>query len=135
MTTRKITMEDFASDKALSAHSKRSKDVARALDAKAPALPHAKTLSFTSVEFEAFVSELTPKRFQLLRLAIKRSRSIGELATASHRDQSAVSRDVARLEKLGLVKVELIANPGHGKMKMVTPVATRIAIDASLEAA
>lgn len=133
MTTRKISLEDFAKDKTLSEHKRRSKEVARALDAKADVLPHAR--SFTSIEFEAFVTELTPKRFELLRLAIKRRRSIGDLATASHRDQSAVSRDVAKLQKLGLVKVETVANPGHGQMKIVTAVATRIAIDASLEAA
>ena len=132
MTTRKISLEDFAKDKTLSEHKRRSKEVARALDAKADVLPHAR--SFTSIEFEAFVTQLTPKRFELLRLAIKRRRSIGDLATASHRDQSAVSRDVAKLQKLGLVKVETVANPGHGQMKIVTPVATRIAIDANLEA-
>lgn len=133
MTTRKITLEDFGKDQSLSEHTRRSKEVARALDAKAKILPYARTL--TSVEFEEFLTELTPKRFELLRLAIKRRRSIGELATASHRDQSAVSRDVAKLQRLGLVKVETVANPGHGQMKIVTPVTTRIAIDASLEAA
>ena len=133
MTTRKITLEDFAEDNTLREHTRRSKEVARALDAKAAALPYART--FTSVQFEEFVTELTPKRFELLRLAYKRRSSIGDLATASHRDQSAVSRDVAKLQKLGLVKVELVANPGHGQMKIVTPVAARIAIDASLEAA
>jgi hypothetical protein len=85
--------------------------------------------------YDRFDAEWTPKRFELLRLAFKRRRSIGDLATASQRDRSAVSRDVAKLQKLGLVKVELVANPGHGQMKIVTPVATRIAIDASLESA
>ena len=129
MTTRKVTLEDFGKDKTLSEHARRSKEVARALDAKAGALPYART--FTSVEFQEFVAELTPKRFELLRLAIKRRRSIGDLATTSHRDQSAVTRDVARLQKLGLVKVETVANPGRGQMKIVTPVATRVAIDAT----
>ena len=104
--------------------------VARALDANANVLPHART--FNSVEFESFVTQLTPKRFELLRLAIKRRRSIADLAMASRRDQSAVSRDVAKLQALGLVKVDIVVNPGHGQMKMVTPVATRIAIDVSL---
>lgn len=129
----KISKADFANSKVLREHSQRSREVARALDAKAEALPHARM--FTSVEFEEFVTQLTPKRFELLRLAIKRRRSINELASASHREPSAVSRDVATLQKLGLVRVELVANPGHGQMKMVTPVATRIAIDAQLKAA
>ncbi|MGE0329162.1 MAG: hypothetical protein AB7P37_00555 [Ramlibacter sp.] len=129
----KISKADFANSKVLREHAQRSREVARALDAKADALPHARI--FTSVEFEEFVTQLTPKRFELLRLAIKRRRSINELASASHREPSAVSRDVATLQKLGLVRVELVANPGHGQMKMVTPVATRIAIDAQLKAA
>lgn len=132
MATR-ISKADFANSKVLREHSQRSREVARALDAKADALPHARM--FTSVEFEEFVTQLTPKRFELLRLAIKRRRSINELASASHREPSAVSRDVATLQKLGLVRVELVANPGHGQMKIVTPVATRIAIDAELRAA
>lgn len=128
----KITKEDFAKSKVLREHSQRSKEVARALDAKVATLPHARV--FTSVQFEKFVTELTPKRFELLRLAIKRRRSINDLATASHREPSAVSRDVAKLQKLGLVRVDLVPNPGHGQMKMVTPVATRISIDADLQA-
>jgi predicted transcriptional regulator len=129
----KVTLEDFEKDKTLSERLRRSRGVAQALDAKADVLPYARR--FTSMEFEQFVTELTPRRLELLRLAIKRHRSIAELATASRRDQSAVSRDVARLERLGLVKVETVANPGHGQMKIVTPVATRIAIDANLAAA
>ncbi len=74
-------------------------------------------------------------RFELLRLAIKRRRSINDLASAAHREPSAVSRDVAKLQKLGLVRVDLVPNPGHGQMKMVTPVATRISIDADLQVA
>jgi predicted transcriptional regulator len=128
--TRKMTLDDFAKDKTLREHARRSKEVARALDAKADVLPY----SFTSVEFEQFVTELTPKRFELLRLTLKRHRSIGDLAAALNRDQSAVSRDVAKLQKLGLVRVEKVANPGHGQMKVVAPVAARIAIDARLEA-
>lgn len=128
-----ITKEDFAKNKVLREHSQRSRDVARALDAKTDVLPHARV--FTSVQFQEFVTELTPKRFELLRLAIKRRRSINDLASAAHREPSAVSRDVAKLQKLGLVRVDLVPNPGHGQMKMVTPVATRISIDADLQVA
>jgi hypothetical protein len=34
-----------------------------------------------------------------------------------------------------LVRVELVSNPGHGQMKIVTPVATQISIQADLRAA
>lgn len=133
MTKQKITLEDFAKSPALKAHSQRSKAVARALDENADTLPYAKT--FTSFEFEDFLSQLTPKRFELLRLASKGSRSISDLATAAHRDQSAVSRDVAKLTKLGLVKVAVVPNQGHGQKKIVMPVATTISINASIASA
>ncbi|MFZ4819926.1 MAG: hypothetical protein ACOYLU_14880 [Limisphaerales bacterium] len=131
MTVGKITREDFANSQALSARAQKSREVARALDTRAPAVPYART--FTSVEFQAFIAELTPKRFELLRLAIRRRQSIGELALAAQRDPGAVSRDVAKLQSLGLVAVETVINPGHGQMKVVAPVATRIAIEASLD--
>jgi predicted transcriptional regulator len=130
VTKQKITLADFAKSPTLKAHSQRSKAVAHALDEKADALPYAKT--FNSFEFEDFLSQLTPKRFELLRLASKGRRSISDLATAAHRDQSAVSRDVATLSRLGLVKVEVVANAGHGQKKIVMPIATTISINAAI---
>ena len=133
MTKAKITLADFAKSTELQEHARRSRIVARALDEKADVLPYAKT--FTSYEFEDFLSQLTPKRFELLRLASKGRPSIADLATAAHRDQSAVSRDVAKLSQLGLVKVEIVTNEGHGRKKIVMPVATTISINASIAAA
>ena len=77
---------------------------------------------------------LTPKRFELLRLATTRNRSIKELARASQRDRGAVSRDVAKLKQLGLVKVESVVNPGHGRVKIVAPVTTTVAFEVKLVA-
>ena len=133
MTKPMITLADFAKSPVLQDHARKSRAVARALDEKADVLPYAKT--FTSFEFEDFLSQLTPKRFELLRLASKGRRSIADLATAAHRDQSAVSRDIAKLSKLGLVKVEVVPNEGHGRKKIVIPVATTISINASITAA
>ena len=133
MTKPKITLADFAESTVLKEHARKSRAVARALDEKAEELPYAKT--FTSYEFEDFLSQLTPRRFELLRLASKGRRSIADLATASHRDQSAVSRDVAKLSQLGLVEVEVVTNEGHGRKKIVLPVAATISINASIAAA
>jgi predicted transcriptional regulator len=128
--TQKITVQDFKNDPVLSERSRKSREVARALDAKADRLPYSQI--FTIYEFEEFLSQLTPKRFELLRLASKGGKSIAELAAASRRDQSVVSKDVASLSRLGLVKVEEVINHGHGRKKVVTPVASTIAINASL---
>lgn len=130
MSKQKITVDDFKQDAVLSEHARKSKELARALDAKVDSLPYTRVL--TSYEFEDFLSQLTPKRFELLRLASKGRRSIADLAAAAHRDPSAVSKDVSRLTKLGLVKVELVQNEGHGQKKIVSPVATTISINASI---
>jgi predicted transcriptional regulator len=130
MGKQKISVDDFNHDAELSEHSRKSKEVARALDAHADSLPFARVL--TSYEFEDFLSQLTPKRFELLRLASKGGRSIADLAAPSHRDPSAVSKDVSRLSKLGLVKVDVVQNAGHGQKKIVTPLATTMSINASI---
>ena len=130
MSKTKISIEDFKSDRTLNQHSRKSKEVARALDAKAETLPYAKV--FTSYEFEEFVSQLTPKRMELLRLASKRGRSITDLALAAKRDPSAVSKDVVCLSNLGLLRVDAVRNDGHGQKKIVTPVASTISITASI---
>jgi predicted transcriptional regulator len=133
MTKQKISLADFANSTTLKAHSTKSKAVARALDEQADSLPYAKV--FTSFEFEDFLTQLTPKRFELLRIASKGRHSIADLAIASHRNPSAVSRDVSKLSELGLVKVESVSNEGHGRKKVVTPVASTISINASIAAA
>jgi hypothetical protein len=130
MSKQKISVNDFKQDALLQAHTRKSKEVARALDVNADALPYSRVL--TSYEFEDFLSQLTPKRFELLRLASKGGRSIADLAAAAHRDPSAVSKDVSRLSKLGLVKVVMVQNAGHGQKKIVSPVATTISINASI---
>lgn len=133
MTKQKITLADFAKSPTLKAHSIRSKAVARALDEQAESLPYSRV--FTSLEFEDFLTQLTPKRFELLRIASKGRHSITDLAVASHRNPSAVSRDVSKLSELGLVKVESVSNEGHGRKKVVMPVASTISINASIAAA
>ena len=133
MTSPKITSADFAKSPVLKAHASKSKAVARALDERADSLPFSKV--FTSFEFEDFLTQLTPKRFELLRIASKGRHSIADLAIASHRNPSAVSRDVSKLSALGLVKVESVSNEGHGRKKIVLPVASTISINASIAAA
>jgi predicted transcriptional regulator len=66
---------------------------------------------------------LTAERVRLLRWAKAGSQPIAELASGLKRDVRAVSRDVARLEKAGLLRTSYRVNPGHGRHKVVEPVA------------
>lgn len=52
--------------------------------------------------------------------------TINRLAARLQRDRSGVSRDVDALACAGLVSVETALNPGHGTLKLVRAVASRI---------
>nr|WP_315396875.1 HTH domain-containing protein [uncultured Duganella sp.] len=105
------------------------RQVAQAIDRQTP-IPHAVTIR--AHRFDTFMTILTPKRFELLRLSKSGKRSIAELAAAANRDPSAVSKDVAKLVDLGLVHIVIESNAGHGVKKIVRPVAENIEISAAV---
>jgi predicted transcriptional regulator len=75
---------------------------------------------------------LTSERVRLLRKAKAGAAPVADLASALRRDVRAVSRDVDRLEKAGLLRTRLEANPGHGRRKVVEPVARKFCLTANL---
>jgi predicted transcriptional regulator len=75
---------------------------------------------------------LTAERVRLLRRAKAGSLPISDLASGLKRDVRAVSRDVVLLEKAGLLRTSYRANPGHGRLKIVEPVAQEYRLTASL---
>jgi predicted transcriptional regulator len=75
---------------------------------------------------------LTSQRVRLLRRAKAGLTPISELASSLGRDVRAVSRDVDRLEKAGLLRTRYGANPGHGRRKIVEPVAQEYTLTANL---
>jgi predicted transcriptional regulator len=118
----KVTLDDF---EMFDARAAAGRAVAHAIDNTMP-IPYSVTIR--AHKFEDFIATLTPKRFQLLRLSKTGKRSIAELAVAAHRDPSAVSKDIAKLVDLGLVKVVVESNAGHGTKKIVRAVAENIEI-------
>jgi predicted transcriptional regulator len=88
-----------------------------------------------SITFEdplELLNVLTAERVRLLRRAKSGSLPITELAMGLKRDLRAVSRDVVRLEKAGLLRTNYRVNPGHGRYKVVEPVAKEYKLTASL---
>jgi predicted transcriptional regulator len=75
---------------------------------------------------------LTAERVRLLRRTKAGSLPISDLASGLKRDVRAVSRDVVLLEKAGLLRTSYRANPGHGRLKIVEPVAQEYMLTASL---
>jgi predicted transcriptional regulator len=88
-----------------------------------------------SITFEdplELLNVLTAERVRLLRRARAGSQPITELASGLKRDVRAVSRDVVRLEKAGLLRTSYRVNPGHGRYKVVEPVAREYSLTANL---
>ena len=76
---------------------------------------------------------LSPAKLKLLRAVKAHPGSIGSLASRLGRDRSAVTREVAQLQRFGLVLVAEEVLPGHGRMKKVSPVAGEIRLEAVID--
>jgi predicted transcriptional regulator len=75
---------------------------------------------------------LSAERVRLLRKAKAGALPISDLASGLKRDVRAVSRDVVQLEKAGLLRTSYKSNPGHGRYKIVEPVAREYSLKASI---
>src|SRR6202021_3233961 len=64
---------------------------------------------------------LTAKRMRLVETARKKRLSISALADELGRNRGAVTRDVNKLKKLGLIRLREKGNPGHGTVQLVKP--------------
>jgi predicted transcriptional regulator len=74
---------------------------------------------------------LTPARLDLFSKVKKQTLSIKDLVQLLGRDASAVRRDVAALEKAGIVTSRQVVNPGHGRARMVSA-PTSVSVSAEL---
>ena len=74
----------------------------------------------------------TLKRLEIIHTVRKHSAAVSEIATILHRDRAAVDRDVKVLESLGLVKTDWETNPGHGRRKIVRPLAGKYELVATI---
>jgi predicted transcriptional regulator len=101
-------------------YTKRALARARKLDQKERIKPE---VSITFEDPIAMAEILTVQRVRLFQLVRTQPSSISELAKILGRDVSAVRKDVVKMERAGVVMTEERANPGHGIMKIVLPVA------------
>jgi predicted transcriptional regulator len=89
-------------------------------------------ITITYEDPEDLLDLLTSERVRLLRHVKGESLQLSVLAAGLKRDVRAVSRDVSVLEKAGLLKTSYRPNPGHGRMKIVEPVAQEYKLVANL---
>ena len=74
---------------------------------------------------------ISPERLRVLyTIRTKTKPTISRLAIMLKRDRRAVSRDVKLLEGLGLLRTRNEANPGHGAMTLVEPLAEKYYLEA-----
>ncbi len=100
----------------------RSVDRARRLDRGERLTP---TRSLTFADPADLRRAMGKKRVEILQAIRRKAAGVSERAAMLQRDRAAVNRDVRVLEALGLVRTEWAANPGHGKRKVVHPLADR----------
>lgn len=75
---------------------------------------------------------LTVERIRLVQTVRTKSSSISALAARLGRDPKSVRRDVLKLERAGVVRTREEINPGHGRVKVVEPVARECQLMAML---
>jgi predicted transcriptional regulator len=75
---------------------------------------------------------LTAQRVRVLYAVRKKPAPVSDLAVVLKRDRTAVKRDVKILASLGLVKIHEETNPGHGRRKMVEPLASKYELVATI---
>jgi predicted transcriptional regulator len=102
---------------------KRGKSIAKLAD-QGKSIPHERIISFEDPEDLARL--ISTAKLVLFREVKKCKGSITDLSNRLHRDRSAVKRDIDELERFGLVEVEDIPFPGHGRRKEVRAVAEQV---------
>jgi len=74
---------------------------------------------------------LTVERMRLLKAVRKQALSVTGLAATLKRDPKSVRRDVQKLVQVGALLTREQVNPGHGRVKIVEPVAKRVEMRAT----
>lgn len=102
---------------------KRGKELAKLAD-QGKRIPTERVIAFEDPEDLARL--ITTAKLVLFRAVKECPGSITDLSQRLHRDRSAVKRDIDELERIGLVEVEDMPFPGHGRKKEVRAVAEQV---------
>ena len=91
-----------------------------------------RTMTLSFEDPAQMFAALSKTRRQLLQEVMTESKSISQLVEILQRNRRAVTRDVGKLEELGLLITKLQMNPGHGIQTWVQSVAPQIELVARL---
>ena len=107
----------------------RSRDRARKLD-RGEKLPTELRLTFEDPN--DLLRALTAQRVRVLHAVRRKPAPVSDLAIVLKRDRTAVKRDVKILTSLGLLISHDETNPGHGRRKIVAPLASKYELVATI---
>ncbi len=105
----------------------RGREIARKVDRGEPLDPEY-TLTFEDPA--DMFAVMSPARLDIFRAAKAEPASITAIAQRLHRDRSSVKKDVDMLAAAGLLDIEEIPLPKHGRQKFVSASADRIYLQA-----
>ena len=75
---------------------------------------------------------LSAERVRVLRTVRAKPAPVSELAATLKRDRKAVRRDITLLESYGLLTVREEPNPGHGRRRIILPLAAKCRLTATI---
>ncbi len=107
----------------------RSLERARKLD-RGRKLPHEITMSFEDPA--DLVRVLSAERVRVIHAVREKPAPVSELAITLKRDRKAVKRDVTLLESFGLINAREEINPGHGRRRIIEPLAAKYQLIATI---
>jgi len=90
------------------------------------------TLTLTFENPERMFSVLSAGRRKLIARILERPMSMSELSRALGRDRATIAKDVKLLQESGLVLARRKPNPGHGVQTIISPIARKIDLVATL---
>lgn len=111
------------------AYKQRSLERARMID-RGERIKPSRSITFESAEH--MLECLSAERVRLCEVARTDVFTVTSLAAALGRDPRSVRRDIQKLEQYGIVRTREQVNPGHGRVKIVEPVARKIELRASI---
>ena len=94
--------------------------------------PLNKSVTFSFEDPAQMFAVLSKARRKLMHEVMKEPKTISQLVQVLHRDRTAITRDIGKLEELGLLVSNRQANPGHGIRKVVQSIASKIELVATL---
>lgn len=127
--TKKTSPRVTVSSGSVEAFIGRSLERARRLDRGEKLAPE---ITMTFEDPADLVRVLSAERVRVIHALREKPAPVSELAVTLRRDRKAVKRDVSLLESFGLVNAREEINPGHGRRRIIEPLAAKYQLVATI---